>query len=69
MKIDRFFLELLEKYGVYQECGSDKMENGSGKLIIEENLFIRKKGGKMDLSIADMKISTGFLNIKIADWY
>lgn len=47
MKIDRFFLELLDKYGVYQECGSNKMRNGSGKLIIEENLFIRKKGGKM----------------------
>lgn len=43
MKIDRF-LELLEKYGVYQECGSNKMENGSGKLVIEENLFIRRRG-------------------------
>lgn len=45
MKIDRF-LELLEKYGVYQECGSNKMENGSGKLVIEENLFIRRRGKK-----------------------
>lgn len=33
--------ELIEKYNTCPSCGSNKIGNGSGKLIVEEDMFYR----------------------------
>lgn len=42
-------MELIKKYANCPECGSDKIGNGEGSLIIEENIF--KRGCKCGYSI------------------
>ena len=34
-------VELIDKYGKCPKCGSDKIGNGSGSLIVEEDTFYR----------------------------
>lgn len=34
-------LELMDKYAKCQECGSEMIGDGSGALIIEDDVFIR----------------------------
>lgn len=48
MKI-RNVTKLTEKYTCCPRCGNDQVGNGEGKLIVEENVFIRscKCGNKV----------------------
>ncbi|MBN1079291.1 DUF3797 domain-containing protein [Clostridium botulinum] len=54
MTFDRS-LELINKYTKCSECGNEMVGNGEGKLIIEDDLFIRECKCGWSIKIDDTK--------------
>lgn len=54
MLMDRT-LELMNKYTKCQECGNETVGNGEGKLLIEDDTFIRECKCGWSIKIDDSK--------------
>lgn len=54
MLMDRT-LELMNKYTKCPECGNEMVGNGEGKLIIEDDVFIRECKCGYSIKIDDSK--------------
>jgi len=50
-------LELMNKYTKCTECGNEMVVNGQGKLIIEDDVFIRECKCGWNIKIDDSKKS------------
>ncbi|AYB41029.1 DUF3797 domain-containing protein [Brevibacillus laterosporus] len=59
-------VQLMSKYSNCKECGSDKIDNGEGTLIVDNNIFKRscKCGWSIEVDENDNKL----LNLKISAW-
>jgi len=50
-------MELLKKYGICQECGSDVTGKGQGKLMTDENTFLRTCKCGWEVKIYDGEVN------------
>ncbi|MFL8712827.1 DUF3797 domain-containing protein [Clostridioides sp. GD02377] len=48
-------LKLSEKYCFCPKCGSDKLGNNEGALIVEEHIYLRKCKCGFEITIDDRK--------------
>jgi iron(III) transport system ATP-binding protein len=54
MKMKRS-IELTEKYAVCPECGCDRIGNGKGKLIVDDETFMRSCACGWSVTVDDRK--------------
>lgn len=51
-------LQLLRQYAKCPKCGSEKIENGHGAIIVDENIFIRSCGCGYHHAVAEDEVKS-----------